>query len=301
MFLEKCRTYPLKNKGKWSIQGHSVAGFSTGFILGPMKWGLDAGIYTRKKLGKLFLTHQHMDHTQALPQITARHDTFDSTKPKQPIHIFMPQSVELPVRKYMEGVIALSARETTPLDCSEKSIVWDRQCYMPVPVEAGQTITVDNVSVEILRAYHGHVETVGYGFKSIHKRLKDEFTCSHIEGRKVCSECKQNIMEARKRKENIHQLIYLPELVFFCDSTIDNLTLHHEWQSYPVIMCECTHYGNASSSTHTDIKVLKPIMLAYSDKQWILLHASQSYSSSELDAFEKELHTSGLDVIIIRE
>jgi ribonuclease BN (tRNA processing enzyme) len=299
MFMERCPKYPLKTPSGWSIQGHSVAGLCTGFILKPLNVGLDGGICTRKKLKALFLTHTHMDHTQHLPQITARHDVFDDNKPRQHLPIYMPPSAERPIRTYMEGVIQLSARETTPLDCSKAETVWDRQCYMPHCVQPGMSFYLNGVIVETLRAYHGHVETIGYGFTSKYKGLKDELKCPH-DGQKMCKTCQQTIRDMRKEGKSVHSDKFHHELVYFCDSTIENLTKHEEWKKYPVIMCECTHYTKNRSPTHTHIEDLKPVMLNHPQKQWVLLHASQSYSYEQLVQFEKELQTLGLDIIVIK-
>ena len=64
---------------------------------------------------------------------------------------------------------------------------------------------------------------------------------------------KEAIISARKEGEEITEVIEIPEIAFYCDSTIDNLILHDEWKKYPVILCECTGYpGKHETAQMTD-------------------------------------------------
>ena len=81
------------------------------------------------------------------------------------------------------------------------------------------------------------------------------------------------ILQAKKNGLDITDKIDIPELAFYCDSTIENLKNHSEWKKYPVIMCECTGYPEKHTvegirdKTHTHLDELMPIMLENKDKQ----------------------------------
>ena len=82
-----------------------------------------------------------------------------------------------------------------------------------------------------MHAYHS-TDCVGYGFKTIKKKIKEEFSKYD----------KETLVALKRDGTEITENVYIPEVVFYCDSTIDNLLMHSDWIPYPVVMVECTGY-----------------------------------------------------------
>jgi hypothetical protein len=103
----------------------------------------------------------------------------------------------------------------------------------------------------------------------------------------------------------MYDTVFNPELAFFCDSTIQNLSDETEWKKYPVIVCECTgldadklNSGRDYDCNHTSINKLKPIMLDNIDKKWLLIHVSMGCSDERIRQIETELINEGINVKI---
>ena len=132
------------------------------------------------------------------------------------------------------------------------------------------------------------------GFNTIKSKLKDEY--NHVN--------KKDLQQLRINGENITEITREPELLYFCDSNIDNFRNHDEWKKYPVIMCECTSYPetlneeSTYNNGHTHWDQLFPIMKEYHNKQWILLHASMAMKSENLIKYEKIAIDNNIDCFI---
>ena len=189
--------------------------------------------------------------------------------------------------------------DNNPGDFSQKEEVWRRMGYHPFEVSHGQWFEipgVEHLKVEGLRSYH-NTESLGYGFVTVKKKLKSKYLKA---GKDV-------IIAAKKAGEEISDLVEIPEIAFYCDSTIENLLLHEEWKKYPVILCECTGYPGKhdpaimKERSHTHLQDLLPVMKKHKDKQWVLLHASCAMEEQELELHEKQLRDiEGINVRILR-
>merc|ERR1712037_533570 len=123
----------------------------------------------------------------------------------------------------------------------------------------------------------------------------------------------QRMMEAvmalsRGEASSVHEMseeVVVPEMVFFCDSTIENLTKHKEWKRYPVLVVECTGYPLRhtveSHVGHTHLSQLEEVMVENKQKQWVLVHASSTMRNRELAEEEVRLKSLGLNVVILRD
>ena len=298
--IEYCDKIELKNPSKWNIQGHSKAGERTGFLLNPLKISLDAGVTTFINPIATVITHSHCDHTLSLPTMYSRRKSRNKIKGQEHLHgrpIYMPEACNEPIQKLMEAVISLSDNDPDcpKIDLSKKENIWIRQGYNPIIVKPYEHIPlygVPNLHLEIMKAYH-NTETLGYGFYTIKKKLKSEFL----------SFSKQQIIDAKKENVNINEEIINYELVYFCDSTINNLLLHDEWKKYPVIMCECTEFPEYhdinSKKHHTHLSKLEPIIYENKDKQWILIHTSLSVPKNVMQEHQERLRNDNLDVTFV--
>ena len=295
--MESCPKIYLNNPSEWNIQGYSKGGERTGFILFPLKITLDCGVASFINPIASVITHSHCDHTLNIPNLF----THRKKKVKGQEHligrpIYMPKACEFPIQRLMEAAILLSdndpSREAKVLN---KEYIWLRQGYHPIIVNPGDHILlhgVQNVKMEILKAYH-NTETVGYGFYSVKRKLKNEFKSFSTE----------QILHAKSKYVKIDYEVISYELVFFCDSTIENLSKHDEWKKYPVIICECTDFPEKhqvnSDRHHTHLNDLEQIMLDNKDKQWILIHTSSSITRNIIDKHQERLRGQKLNVTFV--
>ena len=284
--LEHCEEIILENPSKWRISGHSKAGERTGIWLKPLQIVLDAGLGSNFHPKAIILSHSHCDHTLALPNLISPRSV--ELKGQEMLFgrpIFMPEGVSFKVQKQMEAVMIMSDNHVD-FPCQPEK-VWERMKYHPFEVKPADTFEIPGIKdleIEALHAYH-NTASLGYGFLSKKRKLKHKFLALS----------KDELVDARKRGEELMESVSTPEMAFYCDSTIDNLLLHSEWKKYPVILCECTGYPGRHSQEqmrerfHTHLNDLLPIMESHRDKQWILLHASSAMKDYELMKIEQEI------------
>lgn len=107
----------------FSVQGASMAGCATGFIVPEWRLCLDAGYPSRAEPAGLVLTHTHTDHTRALmAQLMNRRHTFN---------VFCPTAALEPLRQYLAACTNMRA-------CSTR-VRWNSSLYKGklVPVGVG--------------------------------------------------------------------------------------------------------------------------------------------------------------------
>ncbi len=303
-------TFPINQKN-WYLKGWSRAGLKTGFMLYPFKILFDCGIYTGLKPDHIFLTHQHVDHTQAIAQICTRHKPVVST-------IFLPEPSVKFITKYERIITELSDPSTETLTNSE---ILTHQNIKLVPTNPSDvfnlTVLGQELYVEVLKAYHD-VQSHGYGFSSWKKQIKPEFEnltrdisdeekklLSNDEIKKIKQDKINKIKELKNNKIDMYTRSLVPEFAFFCDSTIHNLSIETEWKKYPVIVCECTGLDVSKLDlnrdydlNHTSLLTLKPIMMENPNKKWLLIHVSLGCDNNKIKQIEDELINEGFDVKI---
>lgn len=291
--LENCVKFKLDNPAKWIIQGHTKAGERTGFWLMPLYIILDCGLGTYMKPKAVFISHRHTDHSTALPNIlTSRSKPIKGQEDLIGRPVFMPKEAIPKIMLLEQAIIALSKNNVDEKDFSNPDWVWKKQGVHPIgvlPFEKHEIPGIPNIIVETFPGYHD-VDSIGYGFSLKKQKLKAEY----LELTKT-KEGKQQLIKIRKSGIKITEEVIEPQLIFYCDSTIDNLRKHKEWKKYPVVMCECTGYPIEHDSevihqrSHTHLDDLLPIMLNNKNKQWILLHASMKMTNLELKGWNYRL------------
>lgn len=272
--LEKCRKYKLNNPSNWTIQGDSVAGWRTGFLVPELKIMLDCGIASKQMVDYVFITHMHTDHTMQL--INAAHQ-------RRPPVVYIPEGMSTLIENYAKVVYDLCESKVTDhpksfylsdMGIRLREIGW---CY-----DFTLKTTLD-FNVEILPCCHvPGCQTNGYGFSSLRMKLKDEYKGKDI---------------GKLRRENpdlkVSELIKIPEFAFFADSTIETLTNETAWQKYPVIIIECTGLTQNKknidyrSRGHIGIDELMPFIEKFNDKHWVLIHHSKATSVEDVAYYQR--------------
>lgn len=323
--IESLKTEEIIINSKLKLKGWSRAGCQTGFILYPYKILIDAGLSSSQRFDHVFITHQHVDHVHNLPLVCSRH------KPGLN-NIYVPSKSKNIIFKYFRLITELSSNDAIKLSDDE---ICKHQNINIVELDAGNFINIsgskssifesfesiifdekDNLIIEVMEAHHD-VQSNGYGFNTIKKVIKPEYT-EIIETKNVPA-----IKALKAQGIEMYDKNLNPEFAFFCDSTIENLTLHEEWKKYPCVVVECTGLyvsasvsDNANTNTntnfnatddfdpsdrnHTSLKTLKPIMLENKDKRWILIHVSMKMSQDEIKTIEKQLLEEGLNIYICK-
>lgn len=289
------------NSSGWKLKGWSRAGCQTGFILYPHKILLDAGLTSSQKFDHVFITHQHVDHVHNLPLVCSRHKPGTN-------NVYVPNSSKNIINQYFRLITELSSNDD--LGKTDEEIL-QKQNVKLIGTNPGDIITLEKegLVVEVLQAHHD-VQSNGYGFNTIKKVIKPAYT-EIIESKNV-----PKIKELKAQGIDMYDKVNKPEFVYFCDSTIENLSLHEEWKKYPCIVVECTglfvneesHSAQSTQSStqrdvdnnHTTLLSLKPIMLEHKDKRWILIHISMKMSQDEIKQIENKLKEEGLNIYICK-
>jgi len=263
----------------------------------PFKILFDCGIYTSQKPDYIFLTHQHVDHTQAIAHICTRHK-------KNVSNVYVPGPSVKYITKYERAISELSDPESETMTDNE---ILEYQKINLVPLNPSDCINItvgrQEFKVEVLKAYHD-VQSNGYGFSSMKKRIKPEYEhlTKDTDDKQIKSSNINKIKELKNQGIDMYYDEAIPEFAFFCDSTIHNLSAESEWKKYPIVICECTgldveHCRNYDNN-HTSLLTLKPIMLENRDKKWYLIHVSLGCSDEKIKQIESDLVKEGIDVSI---
>lgn len=297
--LEQYPNIKLNNPSNWNIQGTSIAGERTGFLLNPLKIILDGGVYSSVKPIAVFLTHSHCDHTLGLPTLFG--PRMNKIKGQENLigrPLYLPKLAEFPVQKLMESAIYLSDNDpnfASDINYNIKENVWKRQGYQPIISKPGDKFRIPglrNIEVEVLKAYHD-TESLGYGFNSIKNKLKPEFFYTDDSFK----------INAKKNGIDITEEFITPEFVFFCDSSINNLKFHNEWKKFPIIICESTSFPEMKKNhdtNHTCFDDLETIIRSNPEKEWFIIHTSPATRKETLINHQNRLSKDGIKITFIR-
>jgi ribonuclease Z len=297
--IEQCYTHTMSNG--WTIQGHSKAGERTGLYVENMKVCLDAGLNTYKNVKAVFVSHVHSDHTHELVHLLHRRNTPIKGQEKEKGRpVYLPASAFDPLTGLFYAHNRLGSNEQATMDYDVSFL--HKKMIDPIKVNIKDKFNIPglmNIIVEVLPAHHS-VDSVGYGFKTKSQKLKPE----HIELAK--SKTKEDIIKFRKLRESttITYDVETPEMVFFSDSTIENLTRHEEWKEYPIIICECTGFDETNtpetihSRGHTHWSDLFPVIKQHPEKEWIIIHTSSAIDNDVIDKYQKILDDENINSYI---
>ena len=241
-----------------TVSGGSISAEHTGFFVSELEIQLDAGYDFKRYVQDIFVTHSHIDHTGALPQILI-------TKPDNgmKINIYVPEEIATSCAHWIK----------TSLDFSKSNVRAEGYTYYNiVPVTIGSTFEIITsnkkvLQIEIFKCFHT-VPCVGYGISEKRKRLKDEY--KKLSG--------QEIGALKKSGVEITDDVFVPELLFMGDTTQDVFKYENVFK-YPIIMIECTYYDDsdikhAKSNSHMHWKFLEPVIRSHPEIKFVIMHPS---------------------------
>lgn len=254
----------------WTLSGHSRAMERTGFWIPEIRVMLDAGVDLPMQVSggspqAILVTHGHIDHMNALPQLLRHSDD------KSWVNVFAPDPIIYRLRQYTQLSWAIQVDDgeevpeayATPSESEGENHVPptvytdsinNRQWHATA---AGDSIILKlgkrkNIPVLIrtLQLFHrctatGYMLCTPAGTKQV---LKPHFC---LKGATSADKrtMGERIQAARKRGDEIHDTIETPEvshLAFCVDTTVeaflpDKSITASQLLSCPVIMTECTY------------------------------------------------------------
>lgn len=276
-FLEDCPKWKMLNT-HLTLQGHSVAGERTGFMIPELKMFLDGGMNSYRNANTILITHGHSDHCHNLPCVATGMglNTVD-TAIKRPT-VYVPTEIKEPVDIVMQAKRALD--NSIILDMNDR-----RDLITLEPVTPGQTFRISNLQVDVLKCIH-KVPTVGYLVSNISKKLhKDLLGASQDE-----------IKQRKLNGEEITEERLLPLFAFLGDTT-DQVFEENPilFQGVPIIIIECTGVDQKTQPIDTIIswghchwERLKPIIALHKEITFVLIHFSRSLKEAAIYNIIKE-------------
>mmetsp|Transcript_12044 Transcript_12044/g.30130 ORF Transcript_12044/g.30130 Transcript_12044/m.30130 type:complete len:361 (+) Transcript_12044:46-1128(+) len=293
--LEECATLSVPNVGGsgsgWTIQGHSIAGERTGFVIQELKLFLDGGMSAYRQPSNILVTHSHIDHTKglidtAMGGMDVRHgpaELLDASLP--PVYI-VQEAVE-PVQLMARAVSALNTCRALK----------DRQAMNVLGVSCGDEMVLPcgkkggtKVHVRVVKCVHT-VPCVGYVLSTVSRKLLPELEGAGSE----------EIARRKKEGQEVTTEVRKPIMAFLGDTTPAVFEENEGLEKVPTVFVECTGYlpgteEKMASRGHTHWSVLRPVVERNRDTTFVLMHISQGVK--EGDAVNA-LVASGLPNVIL--
>ena len=259
-----------------TVIGYSVAAERTGFYIPELDIMLDCGLPTNFTPEYVFVTHCHGDHSWELHRILLEINN-EKTLSTKKVKIYIPQkSVQLAVN-YIHSATIFSKANPNHKRIHTK--------YEMTGVLANQLLELPIKNhrwlVEIIHCDH-QVQTVGYGFSEIRKKLKQEYEgYSSIE-----------IGALKKSGVDISIDTLFPMFCYLGDTTVAVFNDPSIWK-YPNIFVECTYIADENDelitkNKHMHWKQLDPIIDQHPNNNFILYHFSKRYKNNEIMDFFKD-------------
>ena len=262
--------YQQKIKNGITLRGHSRSAERTCFFWNELSIYFDAGIQGNKPGKFVLLTHGHGDHSASLPLMDVEFDG-------QPINVLVPTEVEEQANTFTNAFYRLNDA-TSDLKNSRKIKI--------TPVSPGQKFRFEikkrQYEIEVFKCHHS-VPTVGYGISEIKLKLREQY--KKLPGREI----------GRLRKEGviINEEVISPIMIYLGDTKASVLK-NEKIFNYPVIMIECTFFGegeanDAIAKSHVHWDHLMPYVKSHPDIKFVLYHFSTKYKERVIDEFFKDV------------
>jgi ribonuclease Z len=292
--------YSQKISKSLTLSGTSRSGVRSCFHCPELSSYFDAGLQGLSAADMIFLTHGHADHSHGVPMMNLE---FES-KAK----LFVPSEIVNDVTDTISSFYKMNGnpgttvdskyeiigvKPNTILDIKLNDVVKETQVGSKVKT---RTIPGKDYLIETFKCYHP-VPAIGYGIYEKRKKLKPEY--ENLPGKEIG--------QLRKEGIDINYIKNEPIIAYLGDTTekvfqdINNINLF----KFPYIITECTyiystHLEEAKRGGHTNWCNLIPIIKAYSDTTFILIHFSPRYTITDLyKFFQKELEDNEIKNVIV--
>lgn len=247
----------------FTIRGVSVGGVYTSLHVPELDVALDVGISPRAAagVGRLFLSHGHVDHAGALASFLGIRALFGK---KRPLPIYLPSEIAAPIEEAMAAMARLQ-RWPLAIDC--------------IGMEPGDARELGGgLWVRAFRTYHP-VPSLGYQFFRRVSKLKPAFR--HLTG--------DDIRVRRTAGEDIFDHIERPELAYATDTLVRVLDKEPSLFDTRVLVLECTFLderktlADAHVGCHIHLDDLLPHADRFRNEAIVLMHFSQLYKPREVN------------------
>ena len=268
-YIEDCMQWNIPHTS-WKLQGYSVAGKRTGFMIKSLNILLDAGVNCRKTPKNILVTHSHSDHSFYLPCIAMDRHSKLVDKPV----VYCPKEMVEPLQ--------LMARASQSLnDC--RPLYPDNQIVCNGIVgDDSFCINIKKRHIKITVCTCSHtVPTVGYIISEEQKKLKNKY--KHLSGKEISKLIKNGI--------TVTDSVDCMKIAFLGDTTIDVFKINPRILQCPVIIIECTAFDSkipektAYSRGHIHWTQLKPLINKHTTIHFVLIHFSSRYKTDEIVKF----------------
>ena len=279
-FIEDCPSWLIPGT-PWRLYGYSRAGERTGFMIPQLKCMFDAGMNAQKTPDHIFVTHSHCDHSFYVPCLAMGHKELEE-KPR----VYCPADMAPP--------LSLLARASQSLnDCVP--LVDDPQVNCQ-PVRGGDelslTVKKTRLHVAVFECCHT-VPSVGFLVSTLAKTLLPQY--------QALADAKQGKALATLRQQGVelYQTRVEPAFAFCGDTTVGVFERSPEILRAPVIVVECTAFGDDSITAcearargHIHWDDLRPTVVAHPHTRFVLIHFSPRYSDLQLQEYfqQQNLH-----------
>lgn len=274
-----------KYKG-FTIEGYSRAAHRTGIIIRGLDIILDAGLDVQKAFSHVFISHQHYDHVIYLPQYTFNIDDGKT------INVISTDKILSNIKPWFSSVIRMT-KDIKPTVINDSIIKIASTKFIPIEYDNFYKFKNGNEEwrAELFKCYHS-VDSVGFGFQVKKNKLRSEYiTLTQKEIKKI-------------KNEGIEITYSVFENIFlFLGDTDKRIIQNNKIFEYPTIIIECTYiYDNeinlAKKNKHIHWCDIKDIIHLRNNIQFILIHFSMKYSTSEINEFFQKQNLTNLNYII---
>jgi ribonuclease Z len=256
----------------WNIIGYSRASYRTGFYIKALDLMIDAGPQKTGNPKTILITHCHADHIANIPF------TLIASSDAQIPVVFVHTQSHSRLKNYIESMFAANYNQDFKGSVAN---------YIPVEPPNSINYCANNIQIKIdvFDCIHD-VPTVSYGISTKQQRLKEEYFNLKGDGKALTSLRKQGI--------EVTNTVYIPNIVFVWDTTVDILVINPRILEFPVIMIECSFimeddYEQSLTKKHIHWKSLKPYVVDNPKIFFVLVHFSLRYTETEIaDFFQKE-------------
>ena len=263
--------------GNYTLQGFSVAGYRTNFYIKELGIMLDAGILAPFNATHIFITHSHADHIANIPfHLMGKIQTRRT--------LYCPQSAVDDIDRYIRSLYTATNGGIDTWEARRNHITIGVEPYNFINI----TIKSKNYIVEIIKCDHT-VDSVGYGFINLKRKLKKELIRRHPKQLKELSDSEK--------------YDYKPDYEFcYLGDTSCEILEDEMLERYNSIMIECSfiHDDELERSTltkHIHWQQLKPYVIKYPNKIFYLYHFSMRYEPETILEFFKNENLSNVVVL----